>query len=47
MNKPLVKLALPWQDCLAHEEDLKKLLKRAKKHDALAHAVKQVLHSLG
>lgn len=47
MNKPLVKLALPWQDCLAHEEGLKKLLERAKKHDALAHAVKRVMHSQG
>jgi len=47
MNKPLVKLAQPWQDCLAHEQGFKPLLERAKKHDALTHAVQNAVHSLG
>lgn len=47
MNKPLVKFALPWQDCLVHEQGLKQLLERAKKHDALTYAVKQAVYSLG
>ncbi len=47
MNKPLVKLAQPWQDCLAHEQGFKQLLERAKKHDALTHAVQSAVYSLG
>ncbi|BEI34648.1 hypothetical protein PHIN6_01660 [Polynucleobacter sp. HIN6] len=47
MNKPLVKLAQPWQDCLAHEQGFKPLLERAKKHDALTHAVQNAVYSLG
>jgi hypothetical protein len=47
MNKPLVKLARPWQDCLAHEQGFKQLLERAKKHDALSHAVQNAVYSLG
>ncbi len=47
MNKPLVKLAQPWQDCLAHEQSFKPLLERAKKHDALTHAVQNAVYSLG
>lgn len=47
MNKPLVKLAQPWQDCLAHEQGFKQLLDRAKKHDALANSVQNALYSLG
>jgi hypothetical protein len=47
MNKPLVKLAQPWQDCLAHEQGFKPLLERAKKHDALTRAVQNAVSSLG
>ncbi len=47
MNKPLVKLAQPWQDCLAHEQGFKPLLERAKKHDTLTRAVQNAVHSLG
>jgi hypothetical protein len=47
MNKPPAKSALLWQDCLAHEQGFKKLLERAKKHDALAHAVQNAINTLG
>lgn len=47
MNKSLGKSAQLWQDCLAHEQGLKPLLERAKKHDALTHAVQNAVHSLG
>jgi len=46
MNKPLVKLAQPWQDCLALEQGFKPLLERAKKHDALTRAVQNAVSSL-
>ncbi|MBM3349215.1 MAG: hypothetical protein FJY58_05895 [Betaproteobacteria bacterium] len=47
MNKSLVKLAQPWQDCLAHEQGFKHLLERAKKHNDITHAAQNAVYSLG
>lgn len=47
MNKPLLKSARPWLDCLHEERGLKNILDRAKSHGNLTEQVKIVLEKLG
>jgi hypothetical protein len=47
MNKPQTKTAMPWLDCLIQEQGLKKVLERAKNHDALTLAVRKAVEHLG
>lgn len=47
MNKPLLKSARPWLDCLREEQGLKSILDRAKTHENLTEQLKIVLKKLG